>query len=73
MFLVASQRDALLGCAGLRLLYAVLGYDEVPAFNDSQYAEHWLAKPLAQSPLAQGCASSDDPAAGRAPQTAQAQ
>ena len=102
VFLVARQRDAVLGCAGLRLLpervgevkrlfvapaargrglgahlmgelerdarghglsllrldtrhdlvesrrlYAALGYEEVPAFNDGQYAEHWLAKPLA--------------------------
>jgi GNAT superfamily N-acetyltransferase len=102
VFLVARQRDAVLGCAGLRLLperigevkrlfvtpaargiglgarlmgeleriarghgvsvlrldtrhdlvesrrlYATLGYQEVPAFNDGQYAEHWLAKPLA--------------------------
>jgi GNAT superfamily N-acetyltransferase len=30
-----------------RRLYAALGYEEVPAFNDGQYAEHWLAKPLA--------------------------
>jgi GNAT superfamily N-acetyltransferase len=30
-----------------RRLYATLGYQEVPAFNDGQYAEHWLAKPLA--------------------------
>lgn len=29
-----------------RRLYATLGY-EVPAFNDGQYAERWLAKPLA--------------------------
>ena len=28
-------------------LYAALGYEEVPAFNHDQYAEHWLAKPLA--------------------------
>ena len=103
VFLVARQRDAVLGCAGLRLLpervgevkrlfvapaargrglgarlmgeleriarehglsvlrldtrhdlvesrrlYAALGYKEVPAFNDGQYAEHWLAKPLEQ-------------------------
>lgn len=102
VFLVARQRDAVLGCAGLRLLpervgevkrlfvtplargiglgarlmgelerlarghglsvlrldtrhdlvesrrlYATLGYQEVPAFNDGQYAEHWLAKPVA--------------------------
>ena len=102
VFLVARQRDAVLGCAGLRLLpervgevkrlfvapgargrglgarlmgeleriacgygltvlrldtrhdlvesrrlYAALGYEEVPAFNDGRYAEHWLAKPLA--------------------------
>ena len=31
-----------------RRLYAALGYEEVPAFNDGRYAEHWLAKPLAQ-------------------------
>jgi hypothetical protein len=30
-----------------RRLYAALGYEEVPAFNDGQYSEHWLAKPLA--------------------------
>ena len=29
-----------------RRLYAALGYEEVPAFNDGGYAEHWLAKPL---------------------------
>jgi N-acetylglutamate synthase-like GNAT family acetyltransferase len=101
VFLVARQRDAVLGCAGLRLLpqrvgelkrlfvapaaqgrglgarlmgeleriarghglsvlrldtrhdlvesrrrCAALGYEEVPAFNHGQYAEHWLAKPL---------------------------
>ena len=102
VFLIARQRDAVLGCAGLRLLpdrigevkrlfvapaargcglgarlmgeleglareyglsvlrldtrhdlvesrrlYATLGYEEVPAFNEGRYAEHWLAKPLA--------------------------
>jgi GNAT superfamily N-acetyltransferase len=107
VFLVARQRGAVLGCAGMRLLpervgeikrlfvapaargcglgarlmgelesiarghglsvlrldtrhdlvesrrlYATLGYEEVPAFNDGRYAEHWLAKPLAQWPLA---------------------
>jgi L-amino acid N-acyltransferase YncA len=31
-----------------RRLYAALGYTKVPAFNDGQYAEHWLAKPLEQ-------------------------
>jgi ribosomal protein S18 acetylase RimI-like enzyme len=30
-----------------RRLYAALGYEEVAAFNDGRYAEHWLAKPLA--------------------------
>ena len=30
-----------------RRLYATLGYEEVPAFNEGRYAEHWLAKPLA--------------------------
>jgi GNAT superfamily N-acetyltransferase len=30
-----------------RRLYAALGYEEVPAFNDGRYAEHWLAKPQA--------------------------
>lgn len=30
-----------------RRLYATLGYEEVTAFNDGRYAEHWLAKPLA--------------------------
>ena len=30
-----------------RRLYAALGYDEVPAFNDGRYAEHWFAKSLA--------------------------
>ena len=30
-----------------RRLYAVLGYDEIPAFNCDQYAEHWLGKSLA--------------------------
>ena len=29
------------GCATLR-------YEEVPPFNDGLYADHWLAKPLAQ-------------------------
>ena len=29
-----------------RGLYAALGYVEVPAFNDSPYAEHWLARKL---------------------------
>jgi len=43
-----------------RRLYAALGYDEVPAFNDGQYAQHWLSKPLASSPLAQGFAPYDD-------------
>ena len=26
-----------------RRLYAALGYAELPAFNDGQYAEHWFA------------------------------
>ncbi len=30
-----------------RRLYAALGYQEVPAFNDGRYAEHWFAKSLA--------------------------
>jgi GNAT superfamily N-acetyltransferase len=45
------------GCTTLRLdvrsdlvearrLYAKHGYREVPAFNDSRYAEHWFAKDL---------------------------
>ncbi|MDJ0385880.1 GNAT family N-acetyltransferase [Streptomyces sp. G-G2] len=29
-----------------RTLYAKHGYDEIPAYNDSPYAEHWFAKPL---------------------------
>lgn len=29
-----------------RTLYAALGYVEVPAFNNGQYAEHWFAKDL---------------------------
>ncbi|WP_274557868.1 GNAT family N-acetyltransferase [Streptomyces spiramyceticus] len=29
-----------------RALYAGHGYEEVPAFNDGQYAEHWFAKTL---------------------------
>jgi GNAT superfamily N-acetyltransferase len=29
-----------------RAMYAVLGYQEVPAFNNGRYAEHWFAKPL---------------------------
>lgn len=29
-----------------RALYAALGYAEVPAFNNGQYAEHWFAKDL---------------------------
>lgn len=29
-----------------RALYARHGYEEVPAFNDGQYAEHWFAKTL---------------------------
>jgi GNAT superfamily N-acetyltransferase len=29
-----------------RALYAALGYVEVPAFNNGQYAEHWFAKDL---------------------------
>lgn len=28
-------------------LYARLGYREVPAFNDSPYADHWMMKELA--------------------------
>ncbi|WP_330330195.1 GNAT family N-acetyltransferase [Streptomyces sp. NBC_00536] len=27
-----------------RALYAKHGYDEIPAYNDSEYAEHWFAK-----------------------------
>jgi ribosomal protein S18 acetylase RimI-like enzyme len=29
-----------------RRLYARLGYEEVPAFNDSPYADHWFVKTL---------------------------
>lgn len=29
-----------------RALYAALGYIEVPAFNNGQYAEHWFANDL---------------------------
>jgi GNAT superfamily N-acetyltransferase len=29
-----------------RAFYAALGYVEVPAFNNGQYAEHWFAKDL---------------------------
>ena len=29
-----------------RALYAALGYEEVPAFNDARYAAHWFAKSL---------------------------
>jgi hypothetical protein len=29
-----------------RRLYAWLGYQEVPAFNDNPYADHWFAKTL---------------------------
>lgn len=29
-----------------RAMYAVLGYQEVPAFNNGRYAEHWFAKSL---------------------------
>ena len=29
-----------------RSLYARLGYAEVSAFNESPYADHWMAKPL---------------------------
>ena len=32
-----------------RRLYTTLGYDEVPAFNENRYAEHWFAKSLAPS------------------------
>jgi hypothetical protein len=35
-----------------RWLYATLGYEEVPTFNEARYAEHWLAKPLAEWLLA---------------------
>jgi GNAT superfamily N-acetyltransferase len=30
-----------------RAMYAHLGYQEVPAFNNGRYSEHWFAKPLA--------------------------
>ena len=30
-----------------RRLYCALGYDEVPAFNEDRYAEHWFMKSLA--------------------------
>lgn len=33
-----------------RGLYAALGYLEVPAFNNGQYAEHWFAKDLRATP-----------------------
>lgn len=29
-----------------RAIYSALGYEEVPAFNNGRYAEHWLAKSL---------------------------
>jgi len=28
-------------------MYRSAGYDEVPAFNDEPFADHWFAKPLA--------------------------
>jgi len=31
-----------------RRLYARLGYEEVPAFNNSPYSEHWFRKTLAR-------------------------
>ena len=43
-----------------RRLYAALGYTKVPAFNDGQYAEHWLAKPLEQRQGHPVCRSSTD-------------
>lgn len=33
-----------------RRLYAALGYDEVPAFNEDRYAEHWFARSLTPEP-----------------------
>ena len=30
------------------MLYASLGYRDVPAFSDGPYAHHWLAKTLSQ-------------------------
>ena len=27
-------------------LYGSAGYEEVPAFNDEPFAQHWVAKPL---------------------------
>ena len=33
-----------------RRLYAALGYDEVPAFNEDRYAEHWFTKSLTPAP-----------------------
>ena len=30
-------------------LYRSAGYQEVPAFNDEPFAQHWFAKPLGRS------------------------
>jgi hypothetical protein len=34
------------GLVESRRPYAALGHEEVHAFNDGRYAEHWLANPL---------------------------
>ncbi|MFB9903546.1 GNAT family N-acetyltransferase [Allokutzneria oryzae] len=59
MLIAEVERHArLLGVTAIRLdtrsdlveargLYAKLGYAEVPAYNDSMYAEHWFEKHLA--------------------------
>jgi N-acetylglutamate synthase-like GNAT family acetyltransferase len=40
------QLDTRADLVEARQFYTKLGYEEVPGFNDSRYAEHWFAKPL---------------------------
>ena len=41
--------DARADLVEARALYAHLGYEEVPAFNDHPYVNHWFQKPLQRS------------------------
>lgn len=38
--------DTRLDLVEARALYAALGYVEVPAFDNGQYAKHWFTKDL---------------------------
>jgi GNAT superfamily N-acetyltransferase len=37
-----------------RAMYARYGYREIPAYNDSQYANHWFEKPIPTEPVRMG-------------------